>query len=68
VRPKSEHCPSRSLKHIGYPLISDMIARQLFLPPVTVSFRDCAVLWATMPKAPVNEYCQLDAREGDIDI
>jgi hypothetical protein len=44
-----------------------LICSEFPKPPVVVGAGNCAVNWASMPKAPVHEYCDLSPGERYVD-
>jgi hypothetical protein len=66
VLPEPEHTPSISGQKRISSSISVTIAVDFLAPPVPVRLRPSDVLWATMPKAPIDEDGDTRAHEEQI--
>lgn len=66
VLPYPDHCPAQFLKARVGVSISLSILLDLVGPKVTVRLADRMVLWAPMPEATIDEYCDLPSRKYEI--
>ena len=64
--PKPQRHPSLRFELANYPKIASLVGGQFFSPPIGVVLRHRAVLWATVPEAPVNENSDLRSFENEV--
>jgi hypothetical protein len=68
VLPDPQYAPTRSLQSCAIPKIPSNVAVQLSCPPLTIRSRARGVLWASVPKAPIDEHGEPQSWEKDVDL
>src|SRR5690554_6060317 len=66
VSPESEYGPTGCSQYFGNFFVPLPILTKLFCPPFPIRLRNCTVLWAPMPKTPINKNSQFFRNECDI--
>lgn len=65
--PESEHTPAGGPQDFRCFVIALLVGRQLVTPPERVVFGTNPVQFTTVPEAPIDEYRQASAGEGNVD-